>query len=263
MVSRGAVWAMFLLTTAASAGTAALLVLNADTPQPQVFVFRGSGIVFPILLGGAGLLVAMRQPGNATALIFGFCGLVAGGLALAEEYAIYSLFTSLEGLLGESWAASIRAWAWVPLVGLTTGIIPLLFPSGSLPPSGWRLAAALNALVILAVTVGFMTGPFLVKGLEVPNRLAFDSLSTFWETAETPALGLLVAAAAVAAYALFRQGRLVKDARQQLAMWPLVALILAAVGIPFWIIDNTIGEIVAFAGFVGIPIAGGMAILKS
>ena len=216
-----------------------------------------------------GALIASRQPRN----IIGWLLLIPG-LALPLSLLASNWLAGIDpppeqatpGLWLLLWALS---WSWIALIFPIFHLL-LTFPNGRLLSPRWRLAVALEVVMIgtMLVFAGLKTDLTLVVEDQLLWSVAnpvgvlandlFDSIGTPWEIA----LLSLTAAGAVAIALRFRRGTL--DERQQLK-WTLLAVVVF--GAVFLISSintdaNGNGIVPIGVGLAGIPISVAIAVLR-
>jgi hypothetical protein len=235
-------------------------------------------LAFPIV----GALIASRRPENPIGWICLADGLLWGFLTVTESYSIYGAarpgavpFPVAIGALGNQ-------WLWVPTVGLLGIYLILLFPDGKLPSGRWRPLALFSAAVIVlqSAAEGLAPGPLENQG-GVRNPFGLEALPWLQTAAyiTLPLLPLCILAAAVSMVLRYRSSR--GEVRQQIK-W--VAFVASFAGLfylgalvsplifqpeilrgarlsspPLWF---ELLSSIAVAGFAGVPVAIGFAVLK-
>ncbi len=221
-------------------------------------------------LSTVGALVASRRPGNSVGWLFGVTGLLYGLAAFVGEYSLYAIFVAPEPLpagLATLWIAS---WLWI-LVGQMSLALFLFFPEGRLPSPRWRIVAALILVGILTSSATFALRPGSLletsgRGLPpVENPLAMEAagLLGLIEAVNVP-LSVLMLAPFIALFVRYRRAR--GGERQQIK-W--VAYAAAMLTVAFVIVSvfpsldgSALGGALFLAGFLAVPVAVGIAILK-
>jgi hypothetical protein len=167
--------------------------------------------------------------------------------------------------------AWLLSWIYVPGIFLLLCFLPLYFPNGRLPSSGWRWLA--RSSVVLSVVVTFVAAwtPGEIKDTHVVNPLGVEALRPVVDLLDAVlSVTLSVVLFASVTSLLFRFRRAGGDERQQIK-W----LLYATAALPAWFLVNpllsaafpALSEFTVF-GLVdnflmaGIPIAIGVAILK-
>ena len=225
------------------------------------------GISFSVV----GAMIAPHfPPQNPVGWIFCVIGLVAGMRLFSAEYAVVTLLAepgSRLGMLpGGEALAWVSSWLWVPLIGLFV-FLGLLFPDGRPPSVRWRYFAWLVAVMVVAGTIGVALWPETVGGLDRVNRpLVVDPTEVI-----NPTETILYALALVASSSLLVRVRRSKGVeRQQVKWFAYAAAVLASsatltyvffepmnVGWLRWVVF-----LPAIVGYVGLPVAVGIAIVK-
>lgn len=127
-------------------------------------------VAFPIV----GYILASRRPDNA----LGWLVLaIAATFALDQLLGPYSLYASHRGGGLVALAAAIDGPLWVPVVGLGSTFLLLLFPTGHLPSPRWRWFARMlgSGLILLFLAILLTPGPLEnsgIRGLQNPIGLS-------------------------------------------------------------------------------------------
>jgi two-component system, NarL family, sensor kinase len=121
-------------------------------------VFEGAierQLAFSLVLAASfavvGYLVARHDPGNrlavvTTAMAFGF------GLGVVLER--YTFLGVERGWPGQAWMLWVGHWVWIPAILAIPTLLPLRFPTGSLPSPRWRPVEVLAVSGIGLATLG-------------------------------------------------------------------------------------------------------------
>ena len=149
----------------------------------------------------------------------------------------------------------------------------LLFPDGRLPSPRWRIIAWLIVVGILLDVASFalVPGPLLesgARGIEpVQNPFGSESAVRFLDSVGVvlnPLLAVLVLAPIAALFVRFR--RSTGEERQQIkwVLYAVAALTVAVTVVSIWpaLDGSRIGQALFLAGFLAIPAAVGIAILR-
>ena len=264
-------WSVWMLSVALAALGALLLNANRSATDPVSSPYAVNAVVAALGFSTVGALVASRRPENPIGWLLTVAGLLFGLTAFASEYSAYVLFTDHISLPGGVVMAWLFSWLWVPSGSLIIFAI-LLFPHGRPSSTPWRVAIWLAAfdVCLSAASLAFMPGPlwglpsnfppvenpFGIEGVAAPLS-ATGSVSTFL-------LGVFALSASVALFVrLFRSSG---EERQQLK-WVAYAVAVLTVGIIISSISEAAGEsllsrIPVLVGFLTVPVAIGIAILK-
>jgi hypothetical protein len=272
--TRASVWLAFAVCTLSLVLTALgllLLALNRSHPGTPVFEFAFRSMVIVASCSSVGVLIASRRPAHPIGWLFSAVGLLSGVHLFCGEYALYALVVERGALPGGRVSAWIVCWLWVPINALLA-FVALLFPDGRLPSRRWRVFGWLNGVmaVVGSLAAAFLPGPipwlpaidnpFGIEGLKDIKNLADASL-------EVLSYGILLAGV-VSLYLRFRgAGQVERQQIKWLAYAGAVLLtgtILLNVGPDSldWLWIRQVGFALWMIGFVGVPIAIGIAILK-
>jgi hypothetical protein len=265
-------WSLCAVTLASTALAVLLLVRNLSYPNPFVFDFWVQGIVIPVTCSTVGVIIASRRPDHPIGWLFCVVGLLAGVNHFCAEYAIYALLSQPDSLPGGRVAAWVASWCGLPANALLV-FVGLLFPDGGLPSRRWLPFAWLNVAVALVgtVAVAFLAGsiPTLAP---IENPLGVEGAQTLLGPVATVAgalergiLGL------VAVGSLFLRLRRARGEEREQIKWLAYAASVVVIGailtyvIPEATVAQWVGQVglaLLAVGFVGIPIAIGIAILR-
>ncbi len=153
-------WSLWGLTVALSVTGVVLLALTRDFRLPDVYGYRGLGVLIAVPFATMGALLASRRPVNPIGWLFAAAGLLGGFMVFGQEYATFSVARAGPSLPLTEPIAWLQNPMWVPLL-LLGFIYPLvLFPDGRPPTPSWRwllwLAppAVLGFAVVLALEPG-------------------------------------------------------------------------------------------------------------
>ena len=263
---------MCAVTLASTALAVLLLVRNLSYPNPFVFDFWVQGIVIPITCSTVGVIIASRRPDHPIGWLFCVVGLLAGVNHFCAEYAIYALLSQPDSLPGGRVAAWVASWCGLPANALLV-FVGLLFPDGGLPSRRWLPFAWLNVAVAVVgtVAVAFLAGPIPTLA-SIENPLGVEGAQTLLGPVATVAgalergvLGL------VAVGSLFLRLRRARGEEREQIKWLAYAASVVVIGavltyvipeatVPQWV--GQVGLALLAVGFVGIPIAIGIAILR-
>jgi len=260
------IWALCILITAFAGLLGLLTSLAQDTSEWVLPILL---VVLLLTFPTVGALVASRRPENSIGWIFCVAGLVLAVGVLATAYAAYALSAGRGSLPGEEYAAWLSTWIGAPAALLAAAFLFLLFPDGRLPSRRWRPAAWMAAIgsPLSALGGALKPGP-LDAHRSIDNPVAIDS--TLGVVVEVLgllgalALNLSVLASGIALILRLRRARGVE--RQQLK-WFVYAASLMGGGFAasFLFSSDLANSIVWFLGILGfmvLPVATGIAILK-
>jgi hypothetical protein len=219
-----------------------------------------------------GALVAYRRPGNPVGWLLCATGLLEALTAFGGEYGGYALLAG--SLPGEVFALWLGSWTWLAS-GSVVLFTFLLFPDGRLPSPRWRVVAGLYVLanclsvaqVALAPGVLAETGvrglPPVVNPFGVEAVAGLSSGSVWVLTLPLAVFTALTPFAAL--FVRYRRAR-EEEGRQQIK-WVAYAVALltgAITAVGIWPpLEGTVAGLVLFlVGFLSIPTAIGIAILR-
>ena len=275
MSHRTASWvalSMCALSLASTALAALLLVRNLSYPNPYVFDLWVQGIVIPITCSTVGVIIASRRPDHPIGWLFCAVGLLAGVNHFFAEYAIFALLTQPGSLPGGQASAWVAAWPWMPSNALLV-FVALLFPDGRLPSRRWLPFAWLNVVVAVVgtVAVAFLAGPIPTLA-PIENPLGLEGAKTLLGPVATVAgaleRGILGLVAVASLFLRLRRAR--GEEREQIKWLAYAASVVVIGAILTYVIPEAtdaqwvgqVGLALLAVGFVGIPIAIGIAILR-
>ena len=247
----------------------ALLAFVLLSPRTEE---SGLVILLPLATGAmawstVGALVVSRRYANPVGWILWAMGLLSGVALSAGQYASYALLARPGTLPGAGVLALVSSWVWVFIIGLLIFLL-LLFPNGRLPSRRWRPVAWLGGIVIAvgATTEALVPGP--IDGLE-PLRNPFGiegakgTLASL-ATVSQAAAAVLLLLAVVSLFARLRRAG--GEERQQVKWLAYAAAVLAAAfflsSLSGAISASWVGFVLSMVGFLGIPAAVGIAVLR-
>ena len=214
-----------------------------------------------------GAVIASRHHEHPIGWIFCAIGLVAGVDYLSAQYATYSLLAQRASVPGSEVLAWVNSWVSVPHIGLYV-FLALLFPDGRLPSARWRPVGWVFAVVIVggAAMVALSPGP--LSGFEpIGNPFGVEGVPNFTALVEALVYTLTLVAV-VSVFARLKRSRGVQ--RQQVKWFAYAASILATSAALTYLVSEATGAgwvrwvsfVPAMVGFVGMPVAVGIAVLR-
>jgi hypothetical protein len=265
-------WSLGILGAVLLAASLLLLTLNLSHPGVHVYDLWVQETVVAATFPALGLFIAFHRPEHPVGWLFCVAGLVGGVDHFCGEYATYALLAQPGSLPAGEAAAWVCSWLWVPFNALLV-FVALLFPDGRLPSRRWRPVAWLNGVlaVVGAAAAAFLPGPvdtlgpienpLGIKGLES----ARDLIDGVLEALSYAAIGLAVV---VSLLLRFRRAGAVERQQIKWLAYAACVVLLGAI-LSYGVSDATdkwwieqLGVALLAVGFVGTPIAVGMAILK-
>ena len=265
----------FVVSAILSAGAAVFLVLAWDTPmRPNEFGTRGYAIVWSLVIGSVGAVLASRRPKNPIGWIFCILGLLAGVLAFTSEYARWAIDVR-HGLplpAGGAYAAWLVEWIWIPLItGLA--IVAAIFPDGRFLTPGWRRAMWAAVAISLVPTALNAVIPRLTVYAGLDNPVGFGGGRI--RAAAVASTTLMLPVVVVGAAAIVRRFRRSKgDERLQLKWLTLSTILVAAMFAVYGvlvIIQGTVSpdgrgltwlEDLTILAFLAVPVSVAFGVLK-
>jgi signal transduction histidine kinase len=212
-------------------------------------------LTISIVFTAIGGILSSRRPDHPIGWILSTIGLFQ---ALNGGVASWTVLADAHGFPGGDFANWWGTWNWIPSVGLLVTFLLLLFPTGHPPSPRWRPVAW-----TAAVGITLLAGSIAVQYWPIRHELAVntDVESSGLGTAIGIALLLVAALASVASLVVrFRRAR--GDERQQLR-WFVGAGAITVLGFFLAIfISASWGVWLIVPGFLAIPIAAGIAVLK-
>jgi hypothetical protein len=250
-----------------------LVALNSSHPDvhiPEPWIGHTvSAVAFSLV----GAVVGSRRPENPIGWLFCAIGVFAAVVLLSSEYAAYSLLAQPDSLPGGLAMVWIRAWVWVPYVGLFV-LLFLVFPEGWPQTRALRWFTSLVLFVIAYGTVlaAFSPGPIDAIGGAVDNPLGMEALRGLGtNSAVGPLESVLYVLGIVAAASLFGRMRRARGVQRQQIKWFAYATVVLVGGVvlDFTVSEATgvswlgkIGFVLRMFGLAGLPMAIGIAVLR-
>jgi hypothetical protein len=261
-------WSLWALCVGLFALTLVLLLITPPIrntwseawPEALSVLLRVMELTFPTV----GALIASQRPKNPIGWILCGTGLFTGVRSFAEAYADFGLV----GRPGVLPAAEYMAWLWswprVPVAGLASALLLVVFPDGKLLHRWWW------AVVWMAVGGSALVALFMALDPSWNNPLALER-GVFKDLVEP--LGrigfvLLIVSWFCAAMALLIRVDKGSPVERQQIKWLAYFAILLFVGFAFvvagWFGNNWsyFGELLSIAAFNCLPVGVGIAILK-
>ena len=250
-----------------------LVALNSSHPDVRIPEPWLAHTVSAVAFSTVGAVVGSRRPENPIGWMFCAIGAFAAIVLLSSEYAAYALLAQPDSLPGGLAMVWIRAWAWVPYVGLFV-LLFLVFPDG------WPQSRALRwftSLVLFVIAYGtllaaFSPGPIDAIGGAVDNPLGMKALrGVGTNSAVGPVESILYVLGIVAAASLFARMRRARGVERQQIKWFAYATVVLVGGavLAFTVSEATglswlgeVGFVLTMVGLAGLPIAMGIAVLR-
>jgi hypothetical protein len=250
-----------------------LVALNSSHPDLRIPEPWIGHTVSAVAFSTVGAVVGSRRPENPIGWLFCAIGVFAAVVLLSSEYAAYALLAQPDSLPGGLAMVWIRAWVWVPYVGLFV-LLFLVFPEGWPQSRALRWFTSLVLFVIAYGTVlaAFSPGPIDAIGDAVDNPLGMEALrGVGTNSAVGPVESVLYVLGIVAAASLFGRMRRARGVQRQQIKWFAYATVVLVGGVvlDFTISEATgvswlgeIGFVLRMVGLAGLPVAIGIAVLR-
>jgi len=262
MRARGVAWALWVAAVSLVAGALVLGLAN----RPEAPLYEVTSAIITPTFATLGALITSRRPGNVIGWIFLAASVLEGVLMFSGQYATVALAPNDPTLPGGALAAWFALLAQSSFGGCMLFLI-LLFPDGMLLSRRWRpLAWAIGMFIAVSlVIVALSPGPFV----DFPSASNPFGVEAAMPPESVLAAGGLVGAACVVAVILsliLRFYRSCGEERLQLKWFTYAA----AVGLPTPLLLSVLapaafeilGRLLWTLGFLSLPVAAGVAILK-
>jgi hypothetical protein len=252
-----------------------VILLYPEGPELQGPLAFAWGLYFRIALilmvaglAIVGLLVAIRRPEHPIGWLFLVSAFLTSLSIFGGRLGVLVERGGGEPAFGTVLLLWISTWAFTPAIGILIFAVPLIFPTGRLLSSRWRVLAWISAAIWIPGTIvqAFRAGP--AGSGDIDNPFGIPALTPFFGVVD----GILIAAfipalfATIASVVLrYRRARSIE--RQQMR-WFLYPATLAAFGFGLGLINPPIGGLaevgwtVAFGSIALVPPAIGVAILR-
>jgi signal transduction histidine kinase len=266
----GGVWFAGL---ALSVVAAVLHVLTLDVPV-DYYGARGFQGVFGLAIGGTGWLIASRRRTNPIGWLFVVCGSISCLQGFASSYGTFSHARHGGTLPLTDLFVWFGVWIWILIVGPMATFVMQLFPEARLETKRQRALAWFSGFAVVAFAVGIAPTPGqageLPIGVNNPYAISKEASDRL-----APLGVLFIIATILSIGTLVRRFRRSTGELRQQMKWLTYAGAIAAVSIVistmilgFGTPPNASSPIIRISslfvilGFLGIPIAAGVAILR-
>jgi hypothetical protein len=227
-------------------------------------------VVSALAFSTVGTLVASRQRKNPIGWMLLGVGILYATELFAGNYVVYTLDTDPGSLPGGPLAAWLTSWVWIA-GGTLVLFVFLFFPEGRLPSPRWRPVAWLFLIGAALAVAPFAFGPGLLEGSsggsQIVNPVGTEGNAKLLDLFERASFVLLVpiSVALISSFVVrFRRAR--GDERQQVkwVAYGVALFTLAIVVVSIWpsLDGSVVGNVLFLAGFLAIPSAMALAILK-
>src|SRR5215218_669541 len=161
-------WSLWALCVGLFALTLVVLVLTPPIrntwPEALIVLLRVIALTFPTV----GALIASRRPKNPIGWILCGTGLFTGVRSFAQAYGDFGLVGRPGVLPAAEYMAWIASWSRVPVVGLASALVLVVFPDGKLLNRSWW------AVVWMAVGGSALVALFMALDPSWNNPLALE-----------------------------------------------------------------------------------------
>ena len=266
-------WTICALSLGLATIDLVLVALNSSHPDVRIPEPWLAHAVSAVAFSSVGAVVGSRRPENPIGWLFCAIGLFAAIVLLSSEYAAYALLAQPNSLPGGLAMVWIRAWAWVPYLGLFV-LLFLVFPDGWPPTPALRWFSGFVLFVIAYGTplAAFSPGPIDAIGGAVENPLGMEPLrGVGTNSAVGPVESVLYVLGIVAAASLFARMRRARGVERQQLKWFAYATVVLVGGavLAFTVSEATglrwlgeLGLVLTMVGLAGLPLAIGIAVLR-
>ena len=265
-------WSLGILCAVLLAPTLLLFALNLLNPDVEVYGLWVQDTVVAVTFPALGLLLAFRRPEHPIGWLFCATGFLGGLDHFCGEYAIYALLAQPGSLPAGQAAAWGSSWLWVPFSALLV-FLALLFPDGRLPSRRWRPFAWLVGIVaVLGVTVAALLPVPICNVCPIENPLGIEGLESVSDLVDALVEAFLYGVLGLVAVAsLFLRFRRASGVERQQIKWLAYAASVVVLGaiLAYGVYSTTgarwawwVGQSLLAVGFVGTPIAVGIAISR-
>jgi hypothetical protein len=262
-------WSIWALCVPLTAFSGLLLFLTASAQDRSV---SSLPILFSVLLltfPTVGAFVVSRRPENPIGWIFCAAGLVLGIGISASNYADYALLVSSGPLPGVEYAAWVSSWIGGSSALLAAALLFLLFPTGTLPSRRWRPVAWMAAIgsPLSALGGALEPGPLdAYRSIANPVGIGgtVGGVLEVLGSVGAVALNVSVLASGISLILRLRRARGVE--RQQLKWFVYAAVLMVGGFATSFLFSSGLANSIAWSlgilGFMVLPVATGMAILR-
>jgi hypothetical protein len=265
-------WSLGTLWVVLLAPTLLLFTLNLFNPEVEVYGLWVQGTFGGVIYPAIGLFLVSRRPEHPIGWLFCAAGLVVGLDHFCGEYAIYALLAHPGSLPAGQAAAWVSSWVWVPFAALICFLV-LLFPDGRLPSGRWRpFAWLVGVAAIVGVAVEALLPVPLCEVCKIENPFGIEGLESVADLVHALVLAFWVGGlGGVAMVSLFLRFRRASGVEHQQIKWLVFTISVLYIGATLaYIVYRapgawwawSVGQSLLAVGFVGVPIAMGVAILR-
>ena len=262
MRPRGLAWVLWAATASLVAGSLVLGLANL----PEVPFFDVPFQIISLTFATLGALISSRRPGNAMGWIFLATGILGGVQNFFGQYASVALAQPGPALPGGALAA------WLAMLAqnsfpVSIIFLVLLFPDGRLPSRRWRpVAWALGLFLTITLIIGALSpGPF-TEFPSANNPFGIEGAKLSETVLAAGGVGGIVCVVATMLSLIVRFYYSRGEKRLQLK-WFTYAVVVG-LSTPLLLsmfapaLFQVLGQLAWTLGFLSLPVAAGVAILK-
>jgi len=175
-----------------------LAILWLVLREPAIDILASSGVAnmlaIPsfIPLVAVGALVAARHPRNSFGWLLCGIGISWEVFVVLNSYTAYAFGTQNGTAFGSQVAIWAANWLFYPNLCLSVAFVPLLFPSGHLPPGRWQIVfwVALVGMLCGSAGIAFKPATFAIEELSAHPGIANPYGIDHWITDSLVLVGL-------------------------------------------------------------------------
>jgi hypothetical protein len=262
-------WA-FAVALAALMGLFYVLSLSAwgEIPDRAPPWFAPLMALMLVSFSTVGSIVAARRPDNAVGWSLLAISLALGAAFVAQVYADYTLVAAPGSLPGGALAVWLSLWIPAPALVAAT-FFCLLFPDGRPPSHRWRWVSRLAVVGGVLLVFGLSLAPGALDDRNYPgarNPVGAEDAGRLLEGTTTVGTALALAALTLAVVSMIMRFRRSIGVERQQLKWVVYAGAVAAGGFALTLfLSGPLANAVfaaAFLAFIGVPVAGGFAIMR-
>ena len=267
-VGRGAVLVTIVLVVLSIA-----FIPPQDGQQSTAMVAAAGNGLFLLACALVGLLIIQRRPGNRVGWIYVLVALGFSATNVVDTYVSWAVAEPPVSLPGAVWAAPFLDVGYLLTVPPGATMLLLLFPSGHLPSSRWRVVVWLLAAgTVIAAICLVLTPGTLEYYPDASNPLGLESAASELAAVLQVSFLVVIVSLAAAAASLVVRWRRARDVERQQMKWLALAGaggIAVYIGIPSLtsvLFEGSLHQIVNQVVFAVVallfPIASAIAIFR-
>jgi hypothetical protein len=243
----------------------AVLIGATSFDAPPLAILLNSIAILQVAVGA---VIEWRRPGHAIGRLLMLAGPLFAFLAMGwtvasvlEEEVDPTLYALLD------WGVTVLSY---PGMAVIAGWLPLMFPTGTLPGPRWRLPAGIIVVISSVSLLALATRPGPLREGGPVNPFGVQVWPPFFQVLQQSLLLQLAVLCGLAVSGLvvrYRRGDTIE--RHQIR-WLLASVAVVAAGFAGVTVESAIRTdggisvfiVIAFVGFLLMPIAIGMAVLR-